>query len=206
MALSNSNQDYNNCVANCKALFPNSEAALVACINGCAKVNSPADAGIFTDLATIETELRKKGRQQYCSEVRVAGKKALSQIPDERDLTKLDPISRTYIQRTSLFVQNAVRLPDTDDAALLQLIHDAAWVKLTADLAGAVIARMNDGGGTGGATCATRCRSEYDQCMSENDCSYSFFCLCCVPCSLQYGGCMARCVVGAGGFGGLVIA
>jgi len=201
MAQSNSNQDYNNCVGNCKSLFPNSEAALVACINGCAKVNGPAEAGVFTDLAVLESEFQKKGRQQYCSEVRTAAKKALSHFPDERELTKLDPVSRSYIQRSSIFVHNALRLSDADDVALIQLINDAAWVKLASDVAGAVMARMNDGGGTGGPTCATRCRNEYDQCMTEHDCSYSFFCLCCIPCSLQYSGCIARCVVGVGGFG-----
>lgn len=205
MAQSNSNQDYNNCVGNCKSLFPNSEAALVACINGCAKVNAPAEIGIFTDLAVFKDELEKKGRQQYCSEVRTAAKKTLGNLPDQRELAKLDPVSRSYIHRCSIFVQNALQLPDADDAALIRLVNDAAWVKLTADLAGAVLARMNDSGGTGGPTCATRCRNEYDQCMSENECSYSLFCLCCVPCSLQYSGCIARCVVGAGGFGGLTI-
>ena len=205
MAQLNSNQDYNNCVANCKALFPNSEAALVACINGCAKVNGPAEAGVFTDLAVLQSEFQKKGRLQYCSEVRTAAKKALSHFPDECELTKLDPVSRLYVQRSSIFVENALRLSDSDDAALIQLVNDAAWVKLTADLAGTVIARMNDGGG-GNVTCVTKCKNEYNKCMAENECSYSFFCLCCIPCSLQYGGCMARCVVGVGGFSGGVIA
>lgn len=205
MALSNSNQDYSNCVANCKSLFPNSEAALVACINGCAKVNGSADVGSFAGLAVLENELQKKGREQYCSEVRTAARKALSYFPDEQELTKLDPVSRLFIQRTSIFVQNALRLSNSDDAALIQLVNDAAWVKLASDLAGAVMARMRDGG-TGGRTCAGSCLTEYDRCMAEHDCSYSIFCLCCVPCSLQYGGCMARCVVGVGGFNGVVIA
>jgi len=207
MAQLNSNQDYNNCVANCKSLFPNSEAALVACINGCAKVNGPAEAGVFTDLAVLQSEFQKKGRPQYCCEVRTAAKKAFSHFPDDRELTKLDPVSRLYIQRSSIFVQNALRLADADDAALIQLINDAAWVKLASDLAGAVMARMNDGGGgTGGPTCVTKCKNEYDKCMAENDCSYSFFCLCCIPCSLQYSGCIARCVIAGNGFGGVVIA
>jgi hypothetical protein len=41
--------------------------------------------------------------------------------------------------------------------------------------------------------------------MRENDCSYSLVCLCCIPCSLQYSGCLARCVVTGGGFGGGVV-
>jgi hypothetical protein len=186
MALSNSNQDYNNCVANCKSLFPNSEAALVACINGCAKVNGPASAGIFADLAVLENEFQKSGRAHCCSTVRIAARKALCDFPDERELTKLDSVSRLYVERSAIFIQNAVRLPDADDAALLQLANDAAWVKLASDLAGTVMARPNTGGGgAGGVTCATRCRTEYDQCMTENDCTYSFFCLCCIPCSRQ---------------------
>lgn len=56
-------------------------------------------------------------------------------------------------------------------------------------------------GGDKDKTCATKCRDEYNRCMTENDCNYdrdSFFgiCLCCVPCSLQYGGCLAACVIG----------
>lgn len=207
MAQYNSNQDYNNCVANCKSLFPDSEAALIACINGCAKVNAPTDAGILTDFAVLQNEFRIKGRQQYCSEVRTAARKALSDFPDDRELAQLDPVSRLYIQRTSIFLQNALRLADADDAALIQLINDAAWVKLASDLASTVMARLNDGGGgPESPTCVTRCRQEYDKCMKEHNCTYSFFCLCCVPCSAQYGGCVARCVIVGGGFGGLVIA
>ncbi len=206
MALSNSNQDYNNCVANCKSLFPNSDAALVACINGCAKVNSPADAGVFTDLAVLNEEFQKNGREHFCSDVRIAAKKALSGFPDERELTKIDQISRSFVQRTSLVIHEALKLSDADDSAMLKLINDSAWVKLTADLVGSVVARLNNGGGSGGSTCVTKCANEYNQCLTENSCSHSFVCICCIPCSLQYSGCVARCVVGVGGFGGVVIA
>ncbi|MCB9054959.1 MAG: hypothetical protein H6549_03785 [Chitinophagales bacterium] len=55
-------------------------------------------------------------------------------------------------------------------------------------------------GGNKDKTCATKCRDDYNKCMTENDCNYdrdSVFgiCLCCTPCSLQYAGCLARCVI-----------
>lgn len=58
------------------------------------------------------------------------------------------------------------------------------------------------GGGTGGIfneagnSCVTNCRLEYSQCVSENQCqSHWGVCICCVPCSLQYMGCIRRCVI-----------
>ena len=43
MAIFNRNNDYMDCVNNCKTLFGDDSKALVACINGCAKVNAPTD-------------------------------------------------------------------------------------------------------------------------------------------------------------------
>jgi hypothetical protein len=62
------------------------------------------------------------------------------------------------------------------------------------------IARLNDQGGGGGYD--TDCNKVYDTCMEQSGCTYSFLCVCCIPCSLKY----SRCVLGlpvAGG--GLVI-
>ena len=45
---------------------------------------------------------------------------------------------------------------------------------------------------------ATKCKEDYQKCLDENDCEYSFFCLCCVPCVSDYLGCMMWRVVTSG--------
>lgn len=206
MSMANNNMDYNNCVANCKSLFPNSEAALVACINGCAKVNSPKDYAVSDEASQIQEEVQKLGRREYLRKIKSAAKNALSQLPDNHEIEKLDAVSREYVEKISSLIEAGLKLSDSDDATIARFAHEVSWAKLGTDIAATVMARISNGGGGGGPTCVTRCANEYDKCMQENNCTSSFFCICCVPCSLQYMGCVAKCVTVGGGFGGVVIA
>lgn len=208
MAMSNSNMDYNNCVANCKALFPNSEAALVACINGCAKVNSPAGAAIGADLGlSFETEVQKVGRDEYLKKIRSAARSAGKLMADFDSMDRMEPLAKRYLTQVHELVEFGAKLSEWDDAAMARYAGEVAWAKFATDLV-AAMARDNSGGGGGsGPTCVTRCADEYDQCVRENRCDTSgWVCVCCMPCSLQYMGCVAACTIRTGGFGGIVIA
>lgn len=204
----NSNQDYNNCVANCKQLFPNSEAALVACINGCAKVNSPGGlVAIEATASQFQAEVDRIGKREYFTKVRSAARGTLAQLPDIRETERLDPLFRRYVERLTVLMDEGMKLSEADEGNLARFAQEVAWAKLVADIAVAAIARRNDGGGGTGPTCVTKCANEYDQCVSENGCDTSgWICVCCTPCSLQYMGCVARCALPVGGFGGVVIA
>ncbi|MGJ7459026.1 hypothetical protein ACR80S_03345 [Halomonas sp. MA07-2] len=208
MAMANSNMDYNNCVANCKSLFPNSEAALVACINGCAKVNAPSQYGVSAVADQLQAEIQKLGKREFVRHVRVAAKRAFASLPDESEVEKLDAVSRQYIEGVSSLIETGLKWSDSDDAAIARFAQDLAWAKLSTDIAVSAMARKaGDGGGGTGPTCVTQCAQEYDKCVSENGCDTSgWICLCCSPCSLQYMGCVARCVTVGGGIGGIVIA
>ncbi len=79
------------------------------------------------------------------------------------------------------------------------LMDDLSWT--TAVMNGIVMNLQNDGGGPDkGATCVTTCRKEYNQCLGENHCENDgWVCLCCIPCSLQYGGCIGHCIIDLNG-------
>ena len=207
MAISNTNTDYGNCVANCKSLFADNPAALVACINGCAVVNAPKDHAVFDEASQFQAEVQKLGRREYLRKVKSAAKNAISQLPDDREIEKLDAVSRQYVERISSLIEAGLKLSDSDDAAIARFAHEVSWAKLGTDIAATVMARMSGGGGGSGPTCVTSCADEYNQCVQENNCDTGgWICICCVPCSLQYMGCVAKCVTVGGGFGGVVIA
>ena len=208
MARLNNNQDYNNCVANCKSLFPNSEAALVACINGCAKVNSPADA-LRGDIGQLlQAEAQKIGKDEFLKKIRTAARNAGKELTYSESSEKMDPLAMQYIERISGLMEQGAKLTEWDDEALARYLNDVAWAKFATDVVSSVMAKDNPGSGGGsGPTCVTKCANEYDQCISENSCDTSgWICVCCMPCSLQYMGCVAKCTVVRGGFGGIVIA
>lgn len=206
MAMSNSNMDYNNCVANCKALFPNSEAALVACINGCAKVNSPAGAAISTGLGlSFETEVVKVGRDEYLKKIRSAARSAGKVMADFDSMDKMEPLAKQYLSKVNELVEFGAKLTEWDDEAMARYASEVAWAKFATDVV-VSMARDNSGTGGSGGTCVTRCADEYDQCVRENKCNTGgWICVCCMPCSLQYMGCVARCTMRGSGFGGIVM-
>lgn len=208
MVIANTNTDYGNCVANCKSLFADNSAALVACINGCAVVNAPKDYAVFGEASQLQAEVRKLGGREFLRKVRSAAKNAISQLPDDYEIEKLDAVSRRYVERISAVIETGLKLTDWNDAELARFAQEVSWAKLGSDIAATVMARMSsDGGGGSGPTCVTKCAQEYDQCVQENNCDTSgWVCICCVPCSLQYMGCIAKCTVGVGGLGGIVIA
>lgn len=65
--------------------------------------------------------------------------------------------------------------------------------------------RLNDGGGGGGPSCTSRCTSEKEQCRQSCDnADGGYFCY--FDCRLSYMACLASCIFGGRGSGGIVIA
>jgi hypothetical protein len=114
-----------------------------------------------------------------------------------------------FVERVLVVITDALQTTRWSDAQLVEFAQALSWGTLSASLAAVAVGLKSEGGGNGGngKTCVTQCRDEYDNCMKENQCKKGgWICLCCAPCSLQYVGCVAKCVVKVGGFGGIVIA
>lgn len=209
MAPLNNNTDYGNCVANCKSLFADNSAALVACINGCVVVNGPKGdiATSVDEVNQLQAEVQKLGRKEFLRNVRTAAKAASSQLPDDGEVKKLDSVSKRYVERVADLIERAMKLSDWNSEELFRFANELSWGKLSSDIAATAMARLSGGGGgCGGRTCVTKCADEYNKCVEENNCDTGgWICLCCALCSLQYMGCVAKCVTVGGGFGGGII-
>lgn len=60
MARPRGSNDYNECVKNCNDLFAGKDAALVACINGCAKCTTADTLASVGDLPNDVIQVRDK--------------------------------------------------------------------------------------------------------------------------------------------------
>lgn len=154
----------------------------------------------------VQDEIDKLGQASLLRKIRTAAKKAYASLPDQEDIAKLKPLSRRFIDRLGETIEAGMKAGDWNQDAIAHYASEVAWGGLLCDVAVSHLARDNSGGGAG-PTCVTKCADEYHQCISENGCDTSdWACLCCVPCSLQYMGCVAMCTVRAGGFSGIAIA
>ncbi len=153
----------------------------------------------------IQIQAEKLGRRQLMQQIGGAAKKAMSQLPGDCEVEKLDAVSRRYLERVTHLIQSGLSASKWDDAEIVRFTGEMAWAQLSTDIISTVIQRDNaDSGGDSGDTCVTRCRKEYEKCVgpTENDCDTGGWgCLCCVPCSLQYMGCVAGCVASIVGIG-----
>lgn len=113
---------------------------------------------------------------------------SLRSYPTSSQLQGVDPKIVTLLERGRKLLE-AGRSASTFTAA--QLKDYAGQVDLYQK---EVMALKSTGDTTGtGQTCVTKCLDEYNQCKRENSCEYSIICLCCIPCSIQYSGCVAKC-------------
>jgi hypothetical protein len=160
------------------------------------------DRVVATD--QLRTEVEKHGKQ-LLQQIRVSARRAMSGFPDEKEFEKLDPISREYHHRVSGLLTAALNSSSWNDEDMARFAVECSAVKHSTDLIavalhnnGDTLARQNIGGGPQ-KTCPTNCSDGYDKCLKENFCEYSILCIRCVPCSLDYGGCMAKCLGFRGG-------
>ncbi|WP_263358393.1 hypothetical protein [Acidicapsa ligni] len=143
------------------------------------------------------------GRRAFLSSVRNSARKAIASLPDSSQVEKLDKFSRRYIEGVSALIERGLKASDWEDEEIAHFAQEISWATLAAQLGNISVYLDNGNGDSGGGTCVSRCADEYQQCYDENSCEDHWYgCLCCVPCSLQYMGCIARCVGFSGGFGG----
>jgi len=130
---------------------------------------------------------------------------AASKFKDARNLTKK---GKDLFADLSALIEQAAGITDkaTKDEYIAIVSKLNAAIKELSASGDGKSAKKNSGtgiaGGNGGIfndtgnTCVTNCRMEYNQCKSENQCeSHWGVCICCVPCSLQYLGCVRKCVL-----------
>jgi hypothetical protein len=152
----------------------------------------------------IHSEFQRSDRAAFLRRVSSSAKRAPREALSEADVQSMAGPSAMLLQQVDSPLDAGRGASSFTDAQLASYVREVAWGKLAADMA-AIAMRQKGGGGTG-PTCATRCETEYDQCMDEHSCTSSFLCICCIPCSLQYIGCMRKCIIGIkGGAGGPVI-
>jgi hypothetical protein len=149
---------------------------------------------------TVEGQLRAQidsvGRKVVVNRIQTAGRRALAALPEDTDVSHLGKLPARYVANVEDVLTRAARASAWDDDQLARFVEELAGLKLTTD---AMVSSLinNGGGGSTGATCATLCRREYDQCINDEGCDEdAWFCLCCAPCVAQYVGCMTRCVKG----------
>jgi hypothetical protein len=157
------------------------------------------DAGTRQEL---QAEFDKLGREAYLQRVRSAARKALGKLPDGDEAKPLSGEAALVVEQMERLITDGLNAPEWSDARLAHYVTEVGWGRLVA--ATVAIAMQGKGGGGGGDSCVTECAHEYDRCMAENSCTSSFFCLCCMPCSLQYMGCVARCCRVGGGLGPII--
>ena len=128
-------------------------------------------------------------------------------MPTEKELAPDEAIHRFHT-RVSNLLKDILATTDWTDERLIRIAREADWAHTSMALAAlahtskqstlSLSPRLpNDGGG--GPTAANKFSDEYDQCMKASSCTYSLLCLCCVPCSLQYVGCMGKVLAAAPG-------
>ena len=138
-------------------------------------------------------EAAKLGRETILRNISIESRKAFS-AGDDPEGTDLDETSKLFIEGVDKLLVGGLDAKTWSDSQLSRFVHELGWAKVAADVVAAAVARDNDDG----STPANRCQTEYDNCMKTSGCTHSFFCLCCVPCSLQYLGCMRKIVFGGG--------
>lgn len=159
-----------------------------------AKGDCGCDGGDGIKDAPFDADFERMGRAHFLAEVQAAAREALAALPDGEELRRFNQPGREVVERLAELYAKAASASKWSDADLGDFAREMGWVKIIMDLE--VAARMKNDGGAGGYD--TDCNKVYDTCMEQSGCTYSFFCICCIPCSAKY----TRCVLGLPVMGG----
>lgn len=144
----------------------------------------------------IQAEAERVGLQQILAEIERSARSALADLPGTDEINKLSPLGQRYIEQVSRLLELGSHAARWDEDELNAFVQEVAWGRLLVESTVAVYTRPGFGGGGEGPTCVTLCQREYDRCINEHNCDEdSWICICCSACSLQYMGCVAKCVV-----------
>lgn len=140
------------------------------------------------DETSCGSDFEQWGRARFLEEVQAAAREALAALPAGDALRRMNKPAREMIAHMTELYAKASLATEWQDGDIENLAREMGWVKVVMDLE--LAARMKNDDGPGGYD--TDCNKVYDTCMEQSGCTHSFFCLCCVPCSIKY----SRCVLG----------
>lgn len=150
--------------------------------------------------------------EAFLKRITSAAQAAQSSLPTEKELAGSDEATKGLFNRMTGFLQSVLSTSEWTDERLISAAKEAGWMKTSVQLAAAphtsrtrgfIVPAIPNGGGDGGVPGAPPptpaiCLSQYSGCVKENDCDDdSWICICCLPCSLQYWGCMKKVFFGA---------
>jgi hypothetical protein len=151
--------------------------------------------GMLSD-SEIRTEIERLGGDDFRRRVESASSQALSGSGAVQPSPELNAVRREYMEQVQRLLEEGQRFSRLSDTDVSRLVCEIQWAVLTSH---AIIhLPVNGGGGGTGLGCAAQCEKDYNDCMRTLSCTRtSWLCLCCMPCSIQYLGCMVKC--GKGG-------
>ena len=135
----------------------------------------------------MQAVFQEAGRKAFLASVSSAARKAVAGLPEPGEIEKLSGPVRVLQEQVARLILSAIHAADWSDAQLDQFRKEFGWARLGLQMG--VIARSNDNRGEG---TSAHCEDLYDTCMVEHNCSYSWLCLCCIPCEFEYAGCMLK--------------
>ena len=155
----------------------------------------------MSSIGAVPTKFKTK---EFFDKITSAARNAQSSMPMPGDFAAADAATKKLFDKLSTLFQDILSTSEWTDERLTSLAREADWAHTSVQLS---VSGAGAKGGDlsrekSGQTPATDCSDEYDKCMQENSCTYSFPCLCCLPCTVQYVGCMSKILVSHVGGGG----
>jgi hypothetical protein len=168
-------------------------------------IEAPTRVGIRDDhLDDVTTHLNEVGADKFKASIRDAARRGIAtqgRATDRHGTRRLTHMQKDFVAQTDHLLLQAADAHNWNPRQIAEFAHHMSWAMLAAEALTSTIARDNSPGGT---TPATACREQYDQCMLQNNCTRSLICICCIPCSLEYIGCMRHVFGGLGGRGPVI--
>jgi hypothetical protein len=157
----------------------------------------------MTSVQNIPAKFKSK---EFTERLTASARKAQSAMPTADELKTTDKATKALFERLSTFLQDVASTTDWTDANLTGLAKDASWAQTSIGLR-LRPADTPGGGPTGtvGQTPSSACQDLYEKCMQEESCTHSIVCLCCLPCVVDYAGCMRKIIFKPGGGGGTTV-
>jgi hypothetical protein len=160
----------------------------------------------MSEAKTVTVSAKFKS-EAFLKRITSAAQAAQSSMPTEKELAGADEATKGLYNRMTGFLQSVLSTSEWTDERLISAAKEAGWMQTSVQLAASAHtsrtrgfikpANSKGGGGGGGPTSPADCSNGYSTCLKENDCDGGFVCICCLPCSLQYWGCMKKVVFGA---------
>jgi hypothetical protein len=157
-------------------------------------------------LVQIQTEIEKGGLggfHKYLLKVETAAKEVATDFPTRNQIEGMKPLARRYFFRLYNLVQEATNATHWNIPRLARFSTEVRWYIHVLDIQNA---HLDNTGTPPQKGCVKACYDQYYACVEENHCETVFgVCLCCIGCSLELAGCIAKCTIGETGGTGIFI-